>query len=378
MPASARADRACRRVGAANVPPDRLKDPSLRNATIKHVAELAGVSLKTVSRVINHEASVHERTREKVQRAIDTLGYRPDPSARSLRSTRAHLLGLVYDNPNAHYIISMQRGVLSVCRESGYGLQIHPCDSSSPKLAEELCALVQHSRLAGLVLAPPMSEQPELIKTLADAGIAFMRIISARSDPQDGYPCVYVDDRDAAYAITEHLIQLGHQRIGFLWGGREHRSSGERYQGYEDALKDYGITLDRKLIVAGDYSFDDGFRGSRKLLALKDRPTAIFGSNDEIAAGVLAAAHSGGISVPWELSITGFEDSPFSKQSWPALTTARQATEEIGRHAARRLIGGIERDAHGKPADPVNQGFSPELVVRGSTGPLRSAPKRKR
>jgi LacI family transcriptional regulator len=189
---------------------------------------------------------------------------------------------------------------------------------------------------------------------------------------------VYVDDRDAAYAITEHLIQLGHQRIGFLWGGREHRSSGERYQGYEDALKDYGITLDRKLIVAGDYSFDDGFRGARKLLALKDRPTAIFGSNDEIAAGVLAAAHSGGISVPWELSITGFEDSPFSKQSWPALTTARQATEEIGRHAARRLISALEHDAHGQPVSTVNEGFSPELVVRGSTGPLRNAPKRKR
>ncbi|HTM28509.1 MAG TPA: substrate-binding domain-containing protein, partial [Rhodanobacter sp.] len=116
---------------------------------------------------------------------------------------------------------------------------------------------------------------------------------------------------------------------------------------------------------------------ARKLLALKDRPTAIFGSNDEIAAGVLAAAHSGGISVPWELSITGFEDSPFSKQSWPALTTARQATEEIGRHAARRLISGLEQDAHGEPVDPVNHGFSPELVVRGSTGPLRSAPKKR-
>ena len=102
---------------------------------------------------------------------------------------------------------------------------------------EELRQLVQHSRLAGLVLAPPMSEQPELIRTLIEAKIPLMRIISARQDPQDGYPCVYVDDRDAAYAITEHLIQLGHQRIGFLWGGKEHRSSIERYQGYEDALK---------------------------------------------------------------------------------------------------------------------------------------------
>ena len=343
----------------------------VRSPTIKDVAEKAGVSLKTVSRVINNEPSVHERTREKVQRAIDALGYQPDPSARSLRGTRAWAIGLVYDNPNAHYVISMQNGVLSVCRERGFGLQIHPCDSTSPTLVEELCELVRRSRLAGLVLAPPMSEQKALIETLAAEKIPFVRIISARKDPKDGYPCVFVDDRDAAYAITEHLIQLGHHRIGFLWGGKHHRSSPERYQGYEDALRAYGMPLDNELVVEGDYSFDDGFRGARKLLALEHRPTAIFGSNDEIAAGVLAAAKSGGIDVPWELSIAGFEDSPFSKQSWPALTTARQATTDIGRHATRRLIAELEREAHGIAGEISNEGFSPELVVRGSTAPIR-------
>jgi len=349
----------------------------LRSVTITDVAKRAGVSLKTVSRVINNEPSVRERTRAKVQREIDALGYQPDPSARSLRSTRAYTLGLVYDNPNAHYIINLQRGVLSACRASGFGLQIHPCNAASPRLAEELCTLVQRSRLAGLVLTPPMSEQAKLIRALAAAKIPCMRIISARSDPQDGHPCVYVDDHDAAYAITEHLIQLGHQRIGFLWGGHGHRSSVERHQGYADALKDYGISADRKLILPGDYTFDDGFRGARKLLALKDRPTAIFGSNDEIAAGVLAAAHSDGINVPYELSIAGFEDSPFSKQSWPALTTARQATEDIARHAAQRLIGNLQREANGQPPITTNDGFTPELVVRGSTAPRHAvAPKR--
>jgi LacI family transcriptional regulator len=344
----------------------------VRSATIKDVAERAGVSLKTVSRVINNEPSVHARTREKVQREIDALGYQPDPSARSLRSTRAYAIGLVYDNPNAHYVINLQHGVLSVCRSSGFGLQIHPCDSSSPKLAEELCALVRRSHLAGLVLAPPMSEQPELIRTLAEAKIPFMRLISARKDPQDGYPCVYVDDRDAAYAITEHLIQLGHQRIGFLWGGREHRSSQERYQGYEDALKDYGIALDRKLILAGDYTFDDGFRGARKLLALKDRPTAIFGSNDEIAAGVLAAAHSDGINVPYFHSMAGSEDYPFAQPPSPHVAPPRHATEQIARHAAQRLIGDLQRAANGEPPHEGNEGFSPELVVRGSTAPRQT------
>ena len=341
----------------------------MRSPTIKDVARHAGVSLKTVSRVINHEAAVRSETREKVERAIAQLGYRPDPSARSLRSTHSFAIGLVYDNPNAHYVIDMQNGVLSACRERGFGLQIHPCDATSPKLAEELVSLVKRARLAGLVLAPPMSEQADLIATLKAQDIAFVRIISSREDPRDGSPCVFIDDRHAAYAITEHLIQLGHTRIGFLWGEPHHRSSPERYQGYADALKDYGIAPNKKLVLPGRYAFDDGFRGARKLLALKEkeRPTAIFGSNDEIAAGVLAAARSTGLDVPWDLSIAGFEDSPFSKQAWPALTTARQSTEEVGRHAALRLMRSLQQPEAGD----ANEGFMPELVVRGSTAPPR-------
>src|SRR5690606_13960773 len=160
------------------------------------------------------------------------------------------------------------------------------------------------------VLTAPMSESTELVEALAARGVKLVRIIAATEDPQDGHACVFVNDRDAAYEITEHLIQLGHQRIGFLLGGAAHRPSLEPYQGYEDALKDYGITLDKHLVVPGDYTFDDGFRGARRLLALREPPTAIFGSNDEIAAGVLAAAKSAGIDVPYELSIAGFEDSP--------------------------------------------------------------------
>ncbi|HEU5399376.1 MAG TPA: LacI family DNA-binding transcriptional regulator [Gammaproteobacteria bacterium] len=336
-------------------------------ATIKDVARRAQVSIKTVSRVINHEAAVRQDTRARVQKAIEELKYRPDLSARSLRGAKAYAIGLVYDNPNAHYIIGMQQGVLSVCRELGFGLQIHPCDYSAPGLARELIELVQRAHLAGLVLAPPMSEHMPLIRTLAEHKIPLVRIISATEDPKDGYACVFVDDRDAAYDITEHLIQLGHTRIGFLWGGKKHRSSPERFKGYEDALNDYGIEIDKKLIVAGDYSFDDGFRGARTLLALKDRPTAIFGSNDEIAAGVLAAARTAGLNVPYDLSIAGFEDSPFSRQSWPALTTARQATKTVARHAARLLIAQLRGDAESLR----NEGFSPELVVRGSTAPPR-------
>ncbi len=344
----------------------------MKTPTIRDVAERAKVSLKTVSRVINNETSVRTNTREHVLRVIEELGYLPDLSARSLRSATSYALGVVYDNPNAYYVIAVQNGVLSACREQGFGLQIHPCNSASPQLADELRDLVRRSRLAGLVLAPPMSERMELVRFLAANKIPFVRILSAAEDPDDGYPCVYVDDRDAAYEITEHLIQLGHQRIGFLWGGAEHRSSPERFKGYESALKDYGIALDRKLVIPGDYSFDDGFRGARRLLALRDRPTAIFGSNDEIAAGVLAAAKSSGIDVPYELSIAGFEDSPFSKQSWPALTTAKQSTEAIARRAALRLIAELRPPGDAFAASYArNEGFSPQLVIRDSTARVR-------
>ena len=343
----------------------------MRRPTIKDVAERAKVSLKTVSRVINNEPSVMQATRARVLRAVAELDYEPHPSARNLRSNTSFVIGLVYDNPNPYHIIGVQNGVLSACRETGFGLQIHPCDSTSPMLAEELADWVQRSRLAGLVLTAPMSERPELVAALTARGIKTVRIIAATEDPADG-PCVFVDDRDAAYEITEHLIQLGHQRIGFLWGGSSHHSSGERYAGYESALKDYGIPLDKHLVIPGDYTFDDGFRGARRLLALREPPTAIFGSNDEIAAGVLAAANSAGLNVPYDLSIAGFEDSPFSRQSWPPLTTAKQATGDIARHAARLLINQLRTDAYeDNPTHLQNEGFVPQLVVRGSTAPLR-------
>ena len=230
-----------------------MTETPMRRPTIKDVAERAKVSLKTVSRVINNEPSVLQGTRTRVLHAIAELDYEPDQSARNLRSGTPFVIGLVYDNPNPYHIIGVQNGVLAACKETGFGLQIHPVDSTSPLLAEELVEFVQRSRLAGLVLTAPMSERADLVNALAARGVKLVRIIAATEDPEDGLPCVYVDDRDAAYEITEHLIQLGHQRIGFLWGGLAHRSSTERYAGYEKALKDYGITLDKHLVVPGDY-----------------------------------------------------------------------------------------------------------------------------
>jgi len=344
----------------------------LRSPTIKDVASRAGISEKTVSRVVNGESGVHERTRLKVQQAIAELGYQPDLSARSLRNGgRFYGLGLVYDNPNAHYVIGMQEGVLSACEERGYGLQILPCKADSPQLATKLLVARQRARLGGLILTPPISEQPHILHALDEQELPFMRIVSASSEPDDGLPCVYVDDRSAAREITTHLIQLGHARIGFL-GGDQHGSNIERYAGYVEALGNHGIPLDEQLVVNSHFTFDDGFSAARRLLTIEPRPTAIFGSNDEIAAGVLAAARSVGLSVPWDLSVAGFEDSPFSRQAWPALTTARQSPHDIAKAAALRLMQLIESTSH-DTGDAAPHRFAPQLVVRSSTAPPRSA-----
>ena len=342
------------------------------SATLDDVARHAGVSAKTVSRVANGERAVRAETRERVLRAIEDLDYRPNLLARGLSGAHAYTIGLVYDNPNAYYIIAMQQGALDACDDLHFGLQIRPCNSRAPTLAEDLRDFVHRSRLSGLVLTTPVSERTKALRKLAGYHVPFVRIISAAREPRDGLPCVYVDDRDAAYAITAHLLQLGHVRIGFLRGGKHHHASAERFKGYRDALQDYGVPLREALVIEGDYVFDDGFRGARRLLDLADPPTAIFGCNDEIAAGALAAAQSKGLNIPYDVSIAGFEDSPFSRHSWPPLTTARQRADVIVERATRMLIARIR----GERID--NEGFNPELVVRGSTAPPRPRPRRRR
>lgn len=349
----------------------------MRSITLDDVALQAGVSAKTVSRVVNGERGVGQRTRERVAQAIRQLDYRPNLFARGLSGgTHAYTVGLVYDNPNAYYILAMQRGALAACDSLNFGLQFHPCNSMASGLADELRDFALRSRLSGLVLTPPVSERLACLRKLRAYQIPIVRVLSASSDPRGISPCVYVDDRDAACAITTHLLQLGHVRIAFLRGDKRHHSSSERLKGYEDALRQYHIKIQPEWIIEGHYVFDDGFRGARQLFDLPTPPTAIFGCNDEMAAGALAAAQSAGLNVPYDVSIAGFEDSPFSRRAWPPLTTARQPADDIVERASRMLIAHIGGD------EVTDQGFTPELIVRGSTAPprpdLRRSKRRKR
>lgn len=337
-------------------------------STIKDVAQLAGVSIKTVSRVINKEATVRADTVEKVSAAIRELKYEPNLAARNLAGTRSYTMGYVYDNPNAYYVIDMQNGILAECRDKGYELIIHPCNASSPTICEELKNMVTKSQLAGLVISPPLSEMPDVMDSLAELDIQFVRIISGSGHQPEATPCIFVHDHEAAYQITRHLLDLGHRDIAFISGDKGHRSTDERLNGYKAALEDANIDIVPDYVYDGQYSFESGVKGAKHLLALDKPPSAIFACNDEIAAGALFAARLSNVSVPEQLSIAGFEDSPFSRQTWPKLTTAAQPTNLIAKKAASLLISQIMLQRAGKgKVETVHQHFEPELVVREST-----------
>ncbi|SDZ94807.1 LacI family DNA-binding transcriptional regulator [Microbulbifer marinus] len=345
--------------------------------TINDVAAMAGVSIKTVSRVINNEPSVRPATRKKVMDAVAALNYQPNLAARNLAGTRSYTIAFIYDNPNAYYVIDMQNGILEACKARGYELLIHPSNSKSASVHDELKNLVEHSKIAGLVLTPPFSETQAVIDTVKSLNVDYVRIVSAAAAHDDEENCIQVDDSAAAYDITQHLLGLGHKRIGFLCGGEEHVSTHGRLDGYRRALEDAGLPVEESLILKGEYSFDSGVTGAKKLLQSDNPPTAIFASNDEMAAGALFAARLMHFEIPEQLSIVGFEDSPFSRQTWPKLTTAHQPNNEIAKCAAALVLSkarGKSAAENGKASKEagIQREFTPTLVVRDSSGP---APK---
>ncbi|WOH37753.1 LacI family DNA-binding transcriptional regulator [Thalassotalea fonticola] len=336
--------------------------------TINDVAKLSGVSIKTVSRVMNNEASVRQATRDKVMAAVKQLNYQPNLAARSLAGTKSYNIAYIYDNPNAYYIIDMQNGILSECRKQSFELLIHPCNSKSVDILEEITTMIRHSRIAGVVLTPPFSEMPNVVDRLNDLGVKFVRIFSGHTVPDTLSPCIMVNDFDAAFEITEHLIELGHQEIGFISGGKEHKSTFERIEGFKAALAKNEITCREDLIIDGEYSFESGVQGAQTLLAKSTRPTAIFSCNDEIAAGALFASRLENVAIPEELSIVGFENSPFSRQTWPKITTADQPNQTIAQNATALLINEIRE----QKSEEICEQFTPKLLVRDSSGTAKT------
>ncbi len=329
-----------------------------KRTTINDIARLASVSKKTVSRVINQSPYVREETRLKINSIIAKTGFAPDPQARGLAFRRSFLIGLIYDNPNAQYIVNIQQGVLDAVRGSGYELVVHPCDRTSVSFLDDVRSFVERQKLFGVVLIPPVSENESLAKLLNEIDCPYVRVASMPLDSPARM--IVTHDREAAAEAGEHLAKLGHKEIGFISGPSHYRSAHERREGFTDALAAYGVKLSPRMVVEGAYTFESGVTCAETLLARKPRPTAIFASNDEMAAGVYKAAYAQGLRIPDDLSVVGYDDSPLATRVWPPLTTVRLPIREMGRKAAEKLIG---KEPGPNDSDEIEVG----LVVRESS-----------
>jgi LacI family transcriptional regulator len=338
-------------------------------ATIDDVAELAGVSIKTVSRVVNKEPNVRDATRAKVERAIARLSYHPNLSARNLASQRARLIALIYDDPSSYeipssgYVIRMQTGVLAACLSADYRLVIYPCDYRRETIGAELKAMIDHARPQGIVLAAPLSNIPRVVQAIVATGTPMVRL-SPGTQGGKQYS-VATNDREISAEMTRYLASLGHRKIAFIKGHLNHKAVANRYLGYVDGLQQSGLDPADQLVENGDNSFGSGEAAGGRLLQLKDPPTAIFAANDDMAAGVIRAAALLGVDVPEQLSIAGCDDISLARQLCPTLTTIRQPLASMAERAAQVLIRNAHEESplHGAEIVPAR------IEIRESTGP---------
>ncbi len=324
--------------------------------TIEDVSRAAGVSIKTVSRVLNKEKYVATATREKVEQAVAALGFKPNFAARALAGHRSFQIALIYDNPSPYNAHNIQAGVRARCAEIGYRMIAQPLDADSDNLVEELCGLIDQAQLDGIILTPPFTDNLEIRAELAVRAIRYVMISPAQSDPD--IAATFIDNAQAAEEMTVHLINLGHRRIGFVEGDPRYATSARRREGYVRALSNAGLRVDPALIIPGLYTFGSGSNAAEALLAMADTPTAIFASNDDMAAGVLATAHKLGISVPGRLSVVGFDDTDLAAVVWPPLTTIHQPVRALG-YAAADLLFQL-------PSDVEQRQLAHSLTIRGS------------
>jgi LacI family transcriptional regulator len=336
--------------------------------TINDVARLSGVSKKTVSRVINRSTLLNEETRKRVLEVIADLGYVPNPQARALALRTNFLIGLIHDNPNAQMVLNVQQGILEALQGTDFAMVVRPVDRGSSGLIDDVRHFLERQRPYGVVILPPLSENDAFARLCNEVGCRYVRMGSAELDDSDHM--VASNDREAVADAVQFLITQGHKLIGLVAGPHGFRSAAERRKGFEDALAAASIKLPRSLIAEGNYTFESGIAAAEKLLDLTPRPTAIFASNDEMAAGVLHAARERGLRVPDELSIVGFDDTPIAGHLWPPLTTVRWPIVSMARAAALKLLTS-QGEAEAEVAEPSL--FLSRLIKRASVAPPPSA-----
>ncbi len=343
--------------------------------TIKHVAADAGVSLQTVSRVINNETNVRPEMKQRVQAAIDKLGYVPSIAAQRMSGSRSYLILALNDRDRTiedwrarqgtDWVDQMLLGGMLKCAEFGYRLIIELVDTHNDHVERELAAAIAALQPDGVILTPPHSDNPLITGLLAQNHVPFARI-GSRSEG-DGI-ALTMDDEGAARLATRHLLDLGHRRIGFIAGPADYQLSGWRVDGWRTEMAAAGADTDG-LLATGDFSYASGEQAARALLDRPNRPSAIIASNDQMALATIEIAHGLDLAIPDDLSLVCFDNTPLVRFTRPPLTAVDQPVAEITSRAVELLIGGQRHDL------PM---FTPvvvpaSLVVRDSTAPPRRA-----
>lgn len=330
-----------------------MQTESARVATIKDVAKLAGVSFKTVSRMINGETNIRPAYRERIEQAIRDLNYQPTLAARQLASQKSFLVSLVVTDTMFSYSARMMVAIAAECRRVGYHLVTEVLPAGTDPM-DSTARIDLSVRPDCVILIPPFPDQPAVLAQLEELGIPVVRVAAVK----EGYgQIIRADDEPVSVELMRHLIALGHRRIGLVAPPLPEKASESRVRGYHRALAEAGITPDPDLVVRGTFSFESGAAAATQLLALPQRPTAIFAASDGMALGVMARAQQLGYCVPDDLAVAGFDDSEQSRTSFPPLTTVRQPIAEMARAAVALATG---RGGAGPE-------MRPELKTRGST-----------
>ena len=334
-----------------------MAKPPKSTLTIQDVARAAGVSVSTVSRVLNDKDDVAIETYEKVQRVIDELGYASSLAAKSMRSYKTDTIGLLVDSLKNSYMIEIMKGVDRAIEDFGYELIIHTTGKFIKNLdiawERQHVAQLNGSLTDGIIVVTP---------TTTNLPSAFPLVMIDPHVQGDNFPSVISTNRDGALSVMEYLISLGHRRIGFIGGRPDLQSAIRRQQGYEDGLRQANIPLDPDLIQPGDYMRKTAYHCAKKLLNLPSPPTAIFAANDQSAIGVMEMAAEAGVRIPEDLSLVGFDNIPETAFTQPPLTTVNQFIEELGYTATKILVDLIQ----GKSLETNLYKVSTELVIRNS------------
>lgn len=339
--------------------------------TIDDVAALSGVGRTTVSRVLNSGPNVRPEVRARVLEAVEKLQYKVNAQARFLAGGRSRLLALIHSSdldtePNSYYYSGLELGALRACAPAGFQLLMHGVNQHSLDRTHKIVAFVTSRRCDGIILTPPFSDDAELYEELRRKAIPHV-VISPGDALRGKVAGVGMDDEVAGYEMTRYLLGLGHRRFAFLRGLESHASAENRYAGYCRALNEARLPAADMPATRGNFTFRSGAEQTAALLKAPARPTALLCANDDMATGALYTAHRLGLSLPGDLSVTGFDDTPVSEVVWPPLTTIHQPIRQIGSRAVERLIGllnGREVASGGFEVVPHR------LIVRESAAPV--------